>query len=310
MTTNTKEPILYVDAEKENLQSFNYLMQRDFHVLLASSAKEGMEILRTREVKAVLADQNLPVTSGVKFLENVLNEFPDVVRMITSAYFDAETLLQAINVSKIFHFVIKPWNSNDLKKIFNLAIEIFNHNLKKNELIKSLQKKNAELKRANMKAEELDQLKSSFLANMSHEIRTPLNAIVGFSNLFTSQIENSDLQKEYASVIESSANDLLNIIEDLLDTSRIELGTVPINITNVDVHKLMNDLVVVFKNHIHLKNKPIELKYKYPKIIDKQFIKTDALRLKQIISNLLNNSLKFTEKGEIEFGYDLKLNRK
>jgi len=305
MTINTKGPILYVDDEKENLQSFNVIMQHDYKVLLASSANEGMEILRNQEVKVVFADHLMPVATGVEFLEQVYKEFPDIIRIISSAIGDSDTVLQAINMAKVFYYVNKPWNNNELKRILNTAIETFNHKREKDELILSLQKNNAALKQAKINAEEIDQLKSSFLANMSHEIRTPLNAIVGFSNLFTSQIESTELQKEYATVIESSANDLLNIVEDLLDTSRIEFGNVPINESNVDVHKLMCDLLIVFQNHSYLKSKPIELKYKYPKISDKQIIVTDALRLKQVISNLLNNSLKFTEKGEIEFGYEI-----
>jgi len=125
MTTNIKEPILYVDDEKENLQSFNYLMRRDFHVLLASSANEGIEILRNKAVKVVLTDQRMPVTTGIEFLELVLKEFPDVIRMITSAYYDTETVLQAINLGKIFHYVNKPWDSNELKKILNIAVATF-----------------------------------------------------------------------------------------------------------------------------------------------------------------------------------------
>lgn len=309
MATNSKEPVLYVDDEKENLKDFNYIMRHDFKVLLASSAKEGIEILRNYEVKVVLTDQRMPIVTGIEFLEQVLQEFPDIIRMISSDYSDADTVLQAINLGQIFHYVSKPWNDNELKNILSIAVKAFNHKREKDAMITSLQEMNTELKKAKLKAEELDQLKSSFLANMSHEIRTPLNAIVGFTNLFTSQAENADLQKEYASVIESSANDLLNIIEDLLDTSRIELGNVPINNTIVDIHKLMNDLLMVFQNHSHLKNKQIELTYKLPKITDKQLIITDALRLKQIISNLLNNSIKFTEKGEIEFGYEIERNK-
>ena len=306
MTTNNKDAILYVDAEKENQQNFYHLVRREFNLLQACSAEEAMEILKSGQVKVILADLHMTDVNGIEFLEKVYYNFPHIIRIIASALTDQHIIIDAINKAKVFHFITKPWNNEELKKILKNAIEVFNHNYEKDIQINSLQSMNDELIKAKLKAEELDKLKSSFLANMSHEIRTPLNAIVGFTNLFVTQIDDAELQKEYADVIEDSANDLLNIVEDLLDTSRIELGTVPINETLIDIHKLMCDLLLVFQKHNQLKNKPIELKYKYPKVTDKKLIVTDGLRLKQIISNLLNNSLKFTEKGEIEFGYEIK----
>ncbi len=117
------------------------------------------------------------------------------------------------------------------------------------------------------------------------------------------------MKKQFYKIIETSSSDLLNIIEDILDTSRIEAGFVSVNKSAVDLHKLMCDLLVIFQNHIYLKDKPVELKYHYPKITDKISIITDGLRLKQIMSNLINNAIKFTEKGEIEFGFDIVENK-
>jgi signal transduction histidine kinase len=306
METIDKEPILYVDDEIENLQGFNYLLRRDFQVFLASSAKEGLEILKNNKIKVILTDQRMPEICGIEFLEQIRDEFPDVVRIIVTAYSDSDTILQSINLGKVFHFITKPWRNEELRNIIRRAIENYNLKQDKIELIDFLQRLNSDLTEAKERAEESDRLKSSFLANMSHEIRTPLNAIVGFSNLIISENDNNpSMKKQFYKIIETSSTDLLNIIEDILDTSRIETGFVSVNKTAVDLHKLMCDLLVIFQNHIYLKDKPVELKYHYPKITDKLSIITDGLRLKQIMSNLINNAIKFTEKGEIEFGFDI-----
>lgn len=305
METLVKEPILYVDDEEENLQGFSFLLRREFEVHTATSAREGIEILRHTNIKVVLTDQRMPETSGIEFLEQVINEFPETIRIIVTAYSDSETILQAINHGKVFHFVTKPWNNSELKNIIKRALETFNLRKDKLELINFLQKANTDLIEAKIRAEESDKLKSSFLANMSHEIRTPLNAIVGFSNLIMEENSPQHLKKQFVEIIEASSNDLLNIIEDILDTSRIESGFVSLNEAMIDIHKLVNDLVLIYQNNNLLKEKSLTLNYIYPDVRDKLPIYTDSLRLKQILSNLISNAIKFTETGKITIEFEI-----
>jgi len=187
METSYKEPILYVDDEIENLQGFEYLLHRDFDVHVASSAKEGLEILANNQIKVVLTDQRMPEMSGIEFLEKIITLSPETIRIVITAYSDSDTILQAINQGKAYHFITKPWNNAELRNIIKRAVETYNLRKDKIELINHLQNLNAELIKAKEKAEESDKLKTSFLANMSHEIRTPLNAIVGFSNLLVDE---------------------------------------------------------------------------------------------------------------------------
>ncbi|MFT6997768.1 MAG: signal transduction histidine kinase/CheY-like chemotaxis protein [Cryomorphaceae bacterium] len=159
-----------------------------------------------------------------------------------------------------------------------------------------------ELVNAKEKAEEGDHLKSAFLANMSHEIRTPLNAIIGFSSLLKKKKNLSDEKKEqYLDLIDSGGKRLLTLISDIVDISKIDANQLSINLGVVNINELIKNLQNQFS--IELVNTEVALNATSAFADDKSFLKTDELRLTQILSNLLENAQKFTNKGQIEFGY-------
>jgi len=168
--------------------------------------------------------------------------------------------------------------------------------LKKEDVTKEKKAEN-ELRRAKEKAEGADKLKTAFLANMSHEIRTPLNAIVGFSNLMTTAINDNE-RKEYAKIINSSNEHLLQLINDILDIAKIEAGTLNFIDSATDLNSLLSEIEL--SSQLKSTN-DIEIAFteKLPQCI----IMIDRIRLSQVITNLINNSIKFTEKGYIHFGY-------
>lgn len=157
-----------------------------------------------------------------------------------------------------------------------------------------------ELIKAKVQAEEANRLKSAFLANMSHEIRTPLNAIVGFSGLLVNA-ENESERNEYAGIIESNSDLLLQLVGDILDLSKIEAGTMEFVHSEFDLNKLMTDLHSVLQLHIPAEN-PVSLSCKLG--LEHCVIRSERNRLTQLITNLVNNAIKFTEKGSISFGYE------
>ena len=166
-----------------------------------------------------------------------------------------------------------------------------------------------DLKKAKEKAEESDKLKSSFLANMSHEIRTPMNAILGFTELLNRKNLTPDNKKEYIEIIRNSGTHLLNIINDIIDISKIDAKQLDIDETDVDLNILLYEIHQFFQSLILEKgNKQVPLILHIDKTNIENLILTDKTRLRQIIINLVGNAIKFTEKGSIELSYEIKNN--
>ncbi|MGG7036491.1 MAG: PAS domain S-box protein [Flavobacterium sp.] len=163
-----------------------------------------------------------------------------------------------------------------------------------------------ELSLAKYKAEESERLKSAFLANMSHEIRTPMNGILGFTELLKESTLSGEKQTEYIEIIRKSGNRMLNIINDIINISKIESGLMRANFVSTNVNEQIEYIYSFFKHEAF--SKGIELSYSSELSFDKAFINSDKEKIGNILTNLIKNAIKFTHKGGIEFGYCLKIN--
>lgn len=162
-----------------------------------------------------------------------------------------------------------------------------------------------ELVKAKQRAEESDRLKSAFLANMSHEIRTPMNGIIGFSNLLKSSKISDPIKEKYIDLINSNGETLVKIIDDIIDIAKIESKQFRLIEKSSNLAEVFTELHSCYlKNLIKYGKGHLTLTLNIPD--EKHVILTDGMRLKQIMSNLISNAIKFTYKGTIEFGYRLK----
>ncbi len=202
----------------------------------------------------------------------------------------------------------------------NLEIKNTNINLeqqvsKRTELLKDRnkelydeveQRKNIEkeLITAKEAAEQSDKLKSAFLANMSHEIRTPMNGIIGFSNLLI-EAENDEERNDFINNITKSGDHLLNLINDIIDLSKIESGTLDIKLQSFNLNELTKEIYDLFIYNQYVVSNKLKLSYINGIDNDKAFITTDKTRLKQILINLVNNACKYTDKGSISYSYTI-----
>jgi hypothetical protein len=194
-------------------------------------------------------------------------------------------------------------NDQVLKKQ-NLEYEALNEeysglNEEITESLERIKKMNEELMISKNKAEESDKLKTAFLANMSHEIRTPLNAILGFSAFLKNPEISKNRTDEFVDIIEASGQQLLTIINDILEISQIEAGHIKIHNEPVNISKLLNELFVRYSKEASSKN--IDLVLNINKSSYDIITRTDPDRIRQVLSNLLNNAIKFTHEGRVEF---------
>ncbi|OKZ10452.1 MAG: PAS domain-containing sensor histidine kinase [Bacteroides oleiciplenus] len=156
------------------------------------------------------------------------------------------------------------------------------------------------LRLAKEEAEESNRIKSAFLANMSHEIRTPLNAIVGFSSILATDVSEEE-REEYLSIIEQNNELLLQLINDILDLSKIEAGTLEYVYANIDINKMLSEIEQAIR--IRLTDKNVDLITVTP--LPELLLYTDQRRITQVINNFISNAMKFTTAGSISMGYDL-----
>ncbi len=173
-------------------------------------------------------------------------------------------------------------------------VVVINDITERNTFIKKLEE-------AKAIAEQSDRLKTAFLANMSHEIRTPMNSIIGFSNLLTDSGIEEDKKTEYLHHIIKSSNTLLSLIDDIIDISKIEAGQLTISKSEFNINSLIKELFESFDESNT--NEKVKLKLVLPLDSDNFEIDSDPLRIRQVLTNLIGNALKFTEKGTVEVGY-------
>ena len=163
--------------------------------------------------------------------------------------------------------------------------------------------------KAKEQAESQEKVKSSFLANMSHEIRTPMNSIIGFAELLKKATDQED-KVQYLDIIKSSGTHLLNIINDIIDISKIESGILNIKVERTNINELIDELTDIYKSDLRLNSESVQIINHKPLENEDAFILTDGTRMRQILSNLMDNAVKFTSKGNIELGYEVTENAK
>jgi PAS domain S-box-containing protein len=244
------------------------------------------EIISSRDDEKALSFVRDHLGEPDSFLENVryLYDNPESVSFDLLDFKDGRTFERYSQPQKIANEIVgRVWSFRDIT-----------------------QRKTAEeqLISAKDKAEESDRLKTAFLHNISHEIRTPMNAIIGFTSLLDEQDLQPEIRKQYIDIIYQSSNQLLSIISDIVDISNIETGQTKVSLSQVNINTLIRNLYEEYS--IRAAQQDLSIHYKLCLNDNEAVLETDGTKLLQILSNLLNNSLKFTQKGKIEFGYALK----
>lgn len=274
---STKDTVLYIDDEEPNLVSFRAAFRRKYDVLVARNAAEGREQLENNpNVKVIISDQNMKGESGVDFFVDVMNDFPDPIRIILTGFTDQQSMTDAINKANVYRFLIKPWNEIDFNKTIESGIELYNTR-------KSIQDKTDELETA---YNELNR----FVYSASHDMRAPLVSVMGLINL--AKLESKeDADLKYLPLIERSIMKLDTFVRNIVDYYQNKEKEKQIQ--EIDFNQQIDETIDSLEYYQDLSSVNIvkDIQLNEP-------LHNDRFRIQVILNNLISNGIKYQRKEE------------
>lgn len=295
----TKETyLLFVDDEQPILNALKRAFYNEpYLIATAANADEAMNILGKEKIKVVVSDQRMPEVSGVDLLRSVKEKYPRVVRILFTGYTDFSTVEDAINLSEAYRFITKPWNTQELKAIIHQAMEYFDLVAENQRLFEMMKARNEELELLNKKLKDLYEVQKEFTSTVSHELRTPLASIKTAIDILMSGTPGT-MTADQKNILEKAGrnvNRLKNLIDDILDLSKMESGKAAFNFEKQDINKIIEEVAdlqepVARREGLFIKK---ELDAAIPPIF------LDRNKIVQVLDNLLHNAIKFTKEGGI-----------
>ena len=287
---------------KESEEKYRYIYDNAIEGMFRTSM-DGKSLMANPAVALMLG-----YNSPAEYLKE-MNDSANQVWYIPEQRSEYIFLLEKHNILKGYECQLKRKDGSPIWVSLNAKIvrdengnEIYTEGFI--EEITERKKTEIELIAAKEKAEESDRLKSAFLANMSHEIRTPMNGILGFADLLKDSKLSGEEILEYISLIEKSGARMLNIINDIVDISKIESGQMNVNITESNINEQLDYICTFFRPEVEQKGMNLLVKNSLPS--KESVVQTDREKVFAILTNLIKNAIKFSDKGTIEFGYILK----
>jgi len=255
---------------------------------------KALEMIRNQPFNVVITDIRLPDVDGMEILGLAKEIDPDVAVIVITGYDSLETAVEAVNEGAYTYFV-KPANMDEVKTTIINALRQQRLSHENKRLVDDLQRSNKLLFEANKQLKKTTETKSAFLASMSHELRTPLNVIIGFSELMIDKVpgEINEEQRQCLNDILSSSKQLLSLINEVLDLSKIESGKVELRLSNIVLTKVIESLKSTLMPILATRKQSldIEIEEGLPPVY------TDEAKLRQVFLNLLTNAINFTSDG-------------
>jgi two-component system, sensor histidine kinase and response regulator len=278
-----KHTILLVDDEIDNVDALERIFRKKYSVLKATSAAEGLALIKKNSVALIISDQRMPRKTGVEFLKESMAIVPDAIRILLTGHTDIESVIDAINSGEVYRYITKPWDSVDLANTVDKAIERY-------ELSAELREKNLALQKAYDELKVLDDAKNNFMILINHELKTPLTVILSFLELLAETDLTSE-QIKFLDRISQSSQKLKRIIDDVLSFVSAETGILKISKKKVSTQKMIQELTQKFAAQAANKKQ----KFVTPrKDLD---VKVDPQVIGAAIERLIDNAIKFGDEG-------------
>ncbi|HUS57959.1 MAG TPA: hybrid sensor histidine kinase/response regulator [Planctomycetota bacterium] len=300
MTNREKRPLLVVDDEINILHSLYDLFRLDYRVYTARSGPEALRVLEENEVHVVMADQRMPEMTGVEFLAQMKEQYPDIIRLVFTGYADVRAVVDAINQGNVYRYITKPWEPEELKSIISQAMEQYQLLIDRRRLMQELKEANSSLKMANddlqrayRELKELDRLKSVFIDIASHELRTPVFVISGFARLLARQ--SAKPPKELKSILES-ADRLGAIVVNMAKLMEAREWHHVLDTKPVAAAELIDKSLGQVQPFIEIRHQHLDIKIEQ----NLPMLEVEPPMIIDAIVNLLTNAIKFTpDEGHI-----------
>jgi signal transduction histidine kinase len=300
---SNKGNILIVDDTLENLQLLsNTLTDQGYKIRGAAKGQMAIRTARSFPPDLILLDIKMPGMDGYEVCECLKadEQTRDIPVIFISALDEVIDKVRAFQVGGV-DYITKPFHVEEVLARIEHQLMIQRLSTQLQEQNKQLQQEIQERQKAEQAAAAANRAKSEFLANMSHELRTPLNAILGFTQLMNRNPQLTAEQRDFLEIINGSGEHLLELIDDILDLSKIEAGLIELNQKSFDLYRLLDNIEDLFQIQTEQKNLDF-IVIVSPNV--PQYIRTDEQKLRSCLLNLLSNAIKFTNYGGVTLTVD------
>jgi len=314
MPEDSKYTILYIDDEYNNLVVFENAFFIYYNILTALSGQKALKIIRENEIHLIITDQKMPVMTGIELLEEISPEFPDIPSMIITAYSDVDFIIPAINKCGIFSYILKPWDSRELKITIDNALAKYQLSKDNKLLLENLKKANEELEskvidrtiELNKKNEELiaiNSLKDILFTVISHDLRQPVlsfEVILETIRSYKDKLTKEKIQS-LTTAIQSQLTEVKDLMDNLLNWAMVQMQYHELNKQEFDLSKSLERNIELYRDPANKKRIKINLHKKK----ERKYVNGDESMYDVVLRNLLSNAVKFTDQdGKIDCSID------
>ena len=300
-----RHKILYIDDDAENLRTFKRLFRKEYEILLAESGEEGLRLLLEHApISIIITDQRMPEMTGIEFLDQSIRLSPDSIRMILTGFTDVQALIDAINTGRVYRYITKPWDEQELYVTLKRAIDSYELKMRNSQLLNDLQQKHEELEQSYLQLQDAQEklIQAEKMASIgrlasriAHELRNPIQGIKMGLELLRHDVADAPECETFQQTFEtnlyhinSEITSVERIVKDLLEYAR----DMKFEFSEVDLNGVISGVLFNMKERLQEADIAVETHCD-----DIGVIEADGIRLRQMLLNFVQNSLEAMESG-------------